>query len=199
MSLGPPSPSGATDLSDDHSLWLRLQDGHTDALASLYDRHAGLVYGTALKVLGSPQEAEDLTQDIFIRFADRRVTAYDPQRGSLRTFLAILTRSRAIDRLRLRQTQQSAMNKVRSQLDPQQASVPDLLSDSEGSEETSTEIQQALSQLSDSQQQVLRLAYYDGLSQADIAKQLGEPLGTVKARARRGLLKLKQILQDSLS
>lgn len=199
MSLGPPNPAGVADLSDDHALWLRLQDGHTDALASLYDRHADLVYGTALKILGNPQEAEDLTQDIFIRFADRRVTTYDPQRGSFRTFLAVLTRSRSIDRLRSRQTQQLAMNKIRSQLDPQQASTPDLFSGSDGSEGTSADIQQALSQLSDSQQQVLRLAYYDGLSQADIAKQLGEPLGTVKARARRGLLKLKQILRDSLS
>lgn len=197
MSLGFPSPIG-DDISSDRELWLQLQEGHVNALASLYDRHASLVYGIALKVLGNAHEAEDLTQDIFIRLVERRLTTYDPRRGSFRTFLAILTRSRAIDRLRSRRSQASTIDRVQQQLE-QQSATDDSLIASLGAAETSAEVQQALVQLSDSQQQVLRLAYYEGLSQADIAEQLGEPLGTIKARARRGLLKLKQMLQDGLS
>lgn len=196
MSLGFPNPA-SDDRSDDLTQWLQLQGGQVQALASLYDRHAGLVYGIALQVLGNPQEAEDLTQDIFIRLADRQRSNYDPKRGSLRTFLAVLTRSRAIDRLRSRRSRIAAIDKVQNQLEVQQTPVDPLLS-SVGAAETKAEVQQALSQLPDNQQKVLRLAYYEGLSQADIAEQLGEPLGTIKARARRGLLKLKQILQDNL-
>lgn len=197
MSLGFSSPTGSTSL-DDQDLWSELQQGQVTALARLYDRHAGLVYGIAIQVLGNPQEAEDLTQDIFIRLVDRQRSHYDPKRGSLRTFLAVLTRSRAIDRLRSRRTQASAIDRVQDQLEQQQVTEDPLIA-SLGAAETSAEVQQALGQLSESQQQVLRLAYYEGLSQADIAERLGEPLGTIKARARRGLLKLKQMLQDNLS
>ncbi|AZB72388.1 sigma-70 family RNA polymerase sigma factor [Synechococcus elongatus] len=197
MGLGFPSPT-SSDVRNDHDLWSELQQGQVAALASLYDRHASLVYGIALQVLGNPQEAEDLTQDIFIRLVDRQRSHYDPRRGSLRTYLAVLTRSRAIDRLRSRRTQAAAIDKVQSQLVQQQATIDPLISNL-GAAETSTEVQQALAQLSESQQQVLRLAYYEGLSQADIAERLGEPLGTIKARARRGLLKLKQILEESVS
>ncbi|WP_338431553.1 sigma-70 family RNA polymerase sigma factor [Synechococcus elongatus] len=197
MGLGFPSPT-SSDVRNDHDLWSELQQGQVAALASLYDRHASLVYGIALQVLGNPQEAEDLTQDIFIRLVDRQRSHYDPRRGSLRTYLAVLTRSRAIDRLRSRRTQAAAIDKVQSQLVQQQATIDPLISNL-GAAETSAEVQQALAQLSESQQQVLRLAYYEGLSQADIAERLGEPLGTIKARARRGLLKLKQILEESVS
>ncbi|QFZ91960.2 sigma-70 family RNA polymerase sigma factor [Synechococcus elongatus] len=197
MGLGFPSPT-SSNVRNDHDLWSELQQGQVAALASLYDRHASLVYGIALQVLGNSQEAEDLTQDIFIRLVDRQRSHYDPRRGSLRTYLAVLTRSRAIDRLRSRRTQAAAIDKVQSQLVQQQATTDPLISNL-GAAETSAEVQQALAQLSESQQQVLRLAYYEGLSQADIAERLGEPLGTIKARARRGLLKLKQILEESVS
>ena len=84
----------------DAQLYLALKAGQTAALGILYDRHAGLVYGIALKVLENPQEAEDLTQDIFLNFV--KIGSYEPNRGSLRTYLAILTRSRAVDRVRSR-------------------------------------------------------------------------------------------------
>ncbi|ABB58034.1 sigma-70 family RNA polymerase sigma factor [Synechococcus elongatus] len=196
MSLGFSSPTGTSN-SDDQDLWSELQQGQVAALARLYDRHAGLVYGIAMQVLGNPQEAEDLTQDIFIRLVDRQHSHYDSKRGSLRTYLAVLTRSRAIDRLRSRRTQASAIERVQNQVKQEATEDPPIAS--LGAAETSAEVQKALAQLPESQQQVLRLAYYEGLSQSDIAERLSEPLGTIKARARRGLLKLRQMLQDDLS
>ncbi|MGB3308765.1 MAG: sigma-70 family RNA polymerase sigma factor [Nodosilinea sp.] len=174
----------------DADLWLALKAGQTSALGSLYDRHSGLVYGIALKVLGQAQEAEDLTQDIFVKLT--RSTAYDPQRGSFRTYLAILTRSRAIDRLRSRQSARDSVARLQAGDQPQMPTPADALAQRERSEE----VRAALAQLSASQQQILRLAYYDGLSQATIAEQLDTPLGTVKTHSRRGLLKLRQILQE---
>jgi len=188
--------SGSTEESlssqTDAELYLSLRAGRAEALGVLYDRHAGLVYGLAFKVLGNPQEAEDLTQDIFLNLV--RSSAYDPKRGSLRTFLAILTRSRAIDRVRSRNTALSFWGRWKSGNSQETDSNTPLEYVFQG--ERSEEVRIALAQLSESQQQILKMAYYDGFSQSEIAERLEIPLGTVKARARRGLLKLRQTLTN---
>jgi RNA polymerase sigma-70 factor (ECF subfamily) len=184
------SPEESLSSQTDAELYLSLKAGRAEALGVLYDRHAGLVYGLAFKVLGNPQEAEDLTQDVFLNLA--RSTSYDPQRGSLRTFLAILTRSRAIDRVRSRNTALSFLGRWKSRNTQETDSNTPLEYVFQG--ERSEEVRMALAQLSESQQQILKMAYYDGFSQSEIAERLEIPLGTVKARARRGLLKLRQTL-----
>lgn len=176
----------------DAQLYLALKAGQTAAVGILYDRHAGLVYGIALKVLENPQEAEDLTQDIFLNFV--KIGSYEPSRGSLRTYLAILTRSRAVDRVRSRSNTRELLKKWGHSREEETAT--DSLLEKVSRSEQSQEVKAALAQLSDEQQQILRMAYYDGLSQSEIANQLEIPLGTVKARARRGLLKLRQALTD---
>lgn len=173
----------------DAELFQALRAGQTDALAILYDRHAGLVHGLALKVLGNTQEAEDLTQDIFLTLV--RGCSYDPKRGSLRTFLAVLTRSRSIDRLRSRQSRLAFLHRWRGD---RREDASDSPLEFVFQNEQSQAVQTALAQLSESQQQILKLAYYEGLSQSEIAKRLDIPLGTVKARSRRGLLQLRQTL-----
>jgi RNA polymerase sigma-70 factor, ECF subfamily len=174
----------------DAELYLALKQGQTDALGILYDRHAGLVYAIALKMMKNAQDAEDLTQEVFLQLAK---TPYDPRRGSLRTFLVVLTRSRSLDGLRSRQRAQTSLQHWQVQLQPDLA---DVSLERLYREECVQEVQTALAQLSDEQQRVLRLAYHEGLSQSAIAEQLGSPLGTVKAWARRGLLKLRQSLED---
>lgn len=176
----------------DADLFIRLQNGETAALGILYDRHGGLVYGIGWQLLGSKPEAEDLTQDIFLSLTKR--SSYDPQRGSLRTYLRILTRSRALDRLRSKLRSQ----KLHRQVANENAKV---LSTSPLEEavqiERSQEILSALEQLSKEEREVLKMAYYQGLSQSEIAKQLNMALGTVKSRTRRGLIKLRQALLTS--
>lgn len=176
----------------DAELCQALQAGQTEALGLLYDRHAGLVYGLALKLLGNTQEAEDLTQDIFLNLV--RTFAFDPRRGSLRTYLALLTRSRAIDRLRSHKSARTHLQRWQRSGDPPLTRGSPL--DSVAAQEQSQEVRSALTQLSADQQRILQLAYYEGLSQAKIAEQLDLPLGTVKTRARRALLQLRQTLQD---
>ena len=173
-------------------LFRQLQNGQTKALEVLYDRHAGLVYGIALKLLENTQEAEDLTQDIFISLT--RKCAYNPQKGTLRTFLAILTRSRAIDRIRSRtRTHKRLLNQA---LAENSHLVWDNSLESVSEKERSQEVQAALKQLSDREQEVLKMSYYNGLSQSQIAAQLNIALGTVKSRSRSGLLKLRQALAN---
>lgn len=183
----------STDQQIDADLWRALQSGETEALGEIYDRHAALVYGTSLKVLKNTQEAEDLVQDIFVKLAEQ--TSYDPSRGSLRTFLMILTRSRAIDRLRSRQSARRSKQRWQANYSQSNAIDPAHIDSTEIAEQTEA-IKQALAQLSPQQRQVLHLAYYEGLTQANIANKLKEPIGTVKSRARRGLLKLRGILKN---
>lgn len=176
----------------DARLWVSLCAGETSALGQLYDRHASTVYGISLKMLSSAQEAEDLTQDIFIELVERR--KFDPARGSLRTFLLMLTRSRALDRLRSRQTTQRSKQKLQTNYAVSESATVDITIQSVLEGEQTKTVKSALSQLSDVQQQALHLAYYEGLSQTDIASRLEVPLGTIKARTRRGLLKLRELL-----
>lgn len=176
----------------DAELFLALKAGQTDALGILYNRHAELVFGLAMRTLGNPQEAEDLTQDVFLTLA--KGCSYDPRRGSLRTFLAILTRSRSIDRMRSRNVALENLGRWRPSSSEALSSNAPMEHVSQG--EQSQEVQAALAQLSNDEQQVLRMAYYDGLTQSAIAERLEIPLGTVKARARRGLLKLRHTLAD---
>ncbi len=212
MNLVPPNRSQHNSQSEllqtgamqtDVALWIALHAARgavksadqKAALGQIYDRHAGLVYGISFKVLGNAQEAEDLTQDIFVRLAER--ADYDPTRGSLRTFLMVLTRSRAIDRVRSRQSTQRS--KTRWQADyvqPTTTLSPSDIHSDIYSDEQSQAVKAALDQLSEQQKQVLHLTYYEGLTQSAIAERLGVPLGTVKSYARRGLLQLRKILQN---
>jgi RNA polymerase sigma-70 factor, ECF subfamily len=168
-------------------LWNRLQQGQSDALGMIYDRNSGLVYGIALKMLKNPEDAEDLTHEIFLKLAQTR---YDPARGSLRTFLAVLTRSRAIDRLRRSQRSQASLNKWQVDLTAV-SPLPEL----PYREDLKPVVQQALTTLSQEQRQVLDLAYREGLTQMEIADRLQVPLGTIKSWSRRGLIKLRESLQ----
>ena len=192
MSSKPISDRSEDDIQTDANLFLRLQNGQTNILAILYDRHAGLVYGIALRLLGNTAEAEDLTQDIFLSLT--RNCSYDPKRGSLRTYLGILTRSRALDKLRARIRQQQ---KLRDRaLDEDAMVLADTPMVDVAQLERSHIVQSALDRLSTKEREVLEMAYYQGLSQSEIAKQLNTALGTVKSRSRRGLLKLRQALGD---
>lgn len=176
----------------DTELFQRMQAGQSAALGLLYDRYASLVYRLALRILGNPQEAEDLTQEIFLILW--RGNNYNPERGSLGGFLTTLTRSRAIDKLRSRGSNLKFIQRW-SQMMAAETSPPtpfELASIAQRSQY----IRQALSTLPEKQQQVLEMAYYDGLSQSEIAAKLNIPLGTIKTWSRQGLLNLRKNLQN---
>lgn len=194
MSAKRPNQSEGKEKSaqNDADLFKQLQNKQTKALEILYDRHGALVYGIALQLLENTQEAEDLTQDIFLSLT--RKCAYNPQKGTLRTFLGILTRSRAIDRIRSRTR---ANKRLRNQALTEDSNlVFDNSIESVSQKERAKKVQAALKQLGSREQEVLKMSYYDGLSQSAIAEKLNIPLGTIKSRARSGLLKLRQGLAN---
>ena len=163
------------------------------ALEVLYDRYAGLVYGLALAALRNPADAQDLTQEVFVTLKEQSRN-YDPARGALAGFLATMTRSRAIDRLRARGRRLRLLQGFHRADVPSTASFSPL--DRISLAQCSERVRAALAELPESQRRVLEMAYYRGLSQAEIAADLGESLGTVKSWARRGLITLRQALGD---
>ena len=178
--------------STETELWSALKTGQSEALGILYDRYASLVYRLALRILANPQEAEDLTQEIFVSFW--RSNSYNPARGSISSFLMTMTRSRAIDKLRSRSTKLKFLQRW-SQTIMTQTPTPTPF-DTASLSQRSQHVNSALAQLPSSQRQVLEMAYYDGLSQSEIAKVLETPLGTIKTWSRQGLLNLRKNLQD---
>lgn len=179
-------------LQTDAELFSALKAGQTSALGILYDRYASLVYRLALRILANPQEAEDLTQEIFLSLW--RSGTYKPARGSLGSFLTTMTRSRSIDRLRSRGTNLKFLQRL-SQAMMTETSPPTPF-ESASLSQRSQYVRDALAQLPQKQRQVLEMAYYNGFSQSEIAKQLDIPLGTIKTWARQGLLNLRKNLKD---
>ncbi|MBW4519834.1 MAG: sigma-70 family RNA polymerase sigma factor [Scytolyngbya sp. HA4215-MV1] len=178
----------------DAELLNHLKTKQPEALGWLYDRYGSVVYGVALKVLQSQPEAEDLTQEIFLSLWQRPV---DPvKHGHLLRYLIAMTRSRAIDKLRSRSRNLNLVQRW-GQTFTAEPPAPTPVEQAVASER-SQQVRQALTQLSERQRQVIELAYDAGLSQSEIAQQLQEPLGTVKSWTRQGLLKLKQLLKDSI-
>jgi RNA polymerase sigma-70 factor, ECF subfamily len=177
----------------DVKLFEAMRGGNLRALDVLYDRYGDRVYRLAWRILQNNEEAADLTHDVFIYLW--RNAKYDADRGSLIAFLTVMTRSRAINRLRqMRSQQRLAQNwgyNTLALMAGKRQSLEDL-----SLEETSQRVREALQDIPENQRQVLEMAYYDGLSQAEITDRLDVPIGTVKTWARRGLIRLRQILTD---
>lgn len=172
---------------EDIELFHGLKAKDPSAIGKLYDRYGGLMYSLAFSILGSSQEAEDTIQEILINLWQK--CSYDPNRGSFKSFLLILARSRAIDKLR---SQKSAQQRLEDWHRETFLANPD----EPQPDDNTQRVREALSQLPEKQRQALEMSYYQGLSQSEIAKELNVPLGTVKSWFRLGFLKMRQMLQD---
>ena len=176
----------------------QIAQGDRQAFAELYDRFSGPLYGAALRILRDSAEAQDIVHDAFLTLWEK-ASAFEPTRGSAFSWAVTLVRNRAIDRVRMRRRRAELLA----------GSAPDDLGLAEGGGGlTGSEsavlgdearlVRAAVATLPTEQQRALELAFFGGLTQEEIAKKLSEPLGTVKARIRRGLLKLRDSLASRL-
>lgn len=163
--------------------------GDEPSLARLYDQYRVILFGLLMRILNSREEAEDVLQEVFLQVW-KRAGDFDENRGKPFTWLVTLTRSRAIDRIRLLGARQRlAANSSSDQ--PEEAS--DALKDTFRSEQKEI-VRQALAELPEEQRRTLLLAYFEGLTQTEIAARLNAPLGTVKTRMRTAMTRLRERL-----
>lgn len=175
----------------DQASLARIARGDQLAFGELYDRHARLVFSLALRILQDRSDAEDVVQEVFTQVW-AQAARYDPGRGAVAAWMLMLARSRAIDRLRARRARPESAA---------EASIAESVADSSAtqdlellSSEQVARLRLALQELPEAQRKALELAYYEGLTHAEVATRLSEPLGTVKTRIRQAVIKLRESL-----
>lgn len=173
----------------------RMAGGDHDALAELYDRHGRLVFSLALRIIRDQGEAEDLVQEVFSQVW-QQASRYSESRGSVIAWMLTLTRSRAIDRLRRRSARPHDSGDGPAVTDIADTTLP--VDEQLAWAGRVVQIRLALESLSLLQRSAIDLAFFEGLTHAEVAERLEVPLGTVKTRIRQGLLKLRDQLAGAV-
>ena len=176
---------------EDARLMRAIANGDRDAFRQLHDRHEGLLFGTIYKVLNDRADTEEVLQEtLFNLWSKARL--YAPGRGRPLTWMTSLARNRAIDRLRSKQRQAKLRDALEVD-DTRSIAATASINGYEASHrrDDCLAVRRAVVELTDCQREAIEMAYFDGLSQQEIADRLGEPVGTVKARIRRGMRRLK--------
>ena len=172
----------------DPELFARIAAGDRDAFGLFYDRYAPVLFGFCVRILRDARDAEDVLQEAFVQVW-RDAHRFDPTRASVKTWLFTIARSRALDRWRSRRSAEDRFPEAEGE-------ALDRAGGGDGGQEAAAMrdyVWRCLGTLSENEQAVIRLAYFDGYTQEEIAARLNEPLGTVKSRTRSGLSKLKAI------
>ena len=171
------------------SLLKQILAGDEAALITLHDQYANAVYSVAYRVLNNQQDAEEVTQDVFLRLWDKAET-FDAEKGKFLSWLLTITRRMAIDRLRKRSRREPPPDSISMDEQPYLWETTLVTDDNDDLQRT---LLSTLGELPDDQQQAIQLAYFYGMSHADISEYLKRPLGTVKSQIRLGMQKLRSI------
>lgn len=189
-------PSQHTTSMIDPSLLDRVGKGDQQAFSQLYDHSSTLLFTLAVRILGNREEAAELLQDVYWEVW-RKVSRYDVGRGTPVAWLITLTKSRAIDRLRARASRgYQATNSLEAGTAAEAADPGPSPFETQADQELRTAVEAAVAGLPQAQQQAIELAYYEGLSHAEIASRLNQPLGTVKTRIKLGMSRLRDRLRQ---
>ena len=186
-----PAPTAAATEAD-IAVLRRLAAGDREAVAELYDRHAARVMGLAYRIVRNSSDAEDVVQEVFSQ-AWRTAPNYQAARGTVAGWLLMMARTRAIDRLRTRQTRRDLGGEPDLEAVPSDTtSLPDQII----ANQRAAQVRAAILTLPADQKTALELAYFEGLTQTEIAERLRIPLGTVKTRIRSALASLRRSVQS---
>jgi RNA polymerase sigma-70 factor (ECF subfamily) len=188
------TPTKESERQIDAQLLARIAAGDETAFGTFYDRFSPGLYSFVLKMTRDEREAEDVLQEGFAHIW-RRAATYDAARSSPFTWAVMILRNKAIDRLRVRQRISRTIEKASTE----SSHIPEADNSAAGEAERRDEgtlVRSALTQIPAEQRQAVEMAFFSGLTHEQIADKLGAPLGTIKARIRRGLLKLREFLQQ---
>lgn len=197
-----PTPQTATDQEqgytalEDVALVERMAAHDAQALETLYERHARIVFSFALRIVGDPSSAEEIVQEAFFR-SWQQATRFTEGRGTFVTWLLSITHNLAIDEIRKRQRRPQRADSADPVLLLTNLNDPGMSVEDQAVEDSRRmDILAALREIPDSQREPIELAYFGGLTQREIADRLGEPLGTIKTRMRLGMRKLREALEQ---
>ncbi len=200
-SLASPAAQSETDpaqnVATEIALLQRVAQGDRESFEALYDRFSGVLFSMAYRVLHDQHAAEDTLQEVFMQIWEK-ASFYDPSRGKPLTWAVTLTRHKAIDRLRSTQRRSRLQDDVQRESETAGQFDDRTSIDVVASGETSVLVRAAIQKLSKEQREAIELAFYSSLTQSEIAGRLNEPLGTIKARIRRGMSKLRHALSAEL-
>jgi RNA polymerase sigma-70 factor (ECF subfamily) len=173
----------------------RVAGGDQAAFSELYDRLSGPLFSLAVRMLGDAAEAEDALQDVFVQIW-RRAGSYDSSQSSVFSWAVLFTRSRVIDRMRARgrrlRVVAASTDADEDAPEPADASTASTAAEHAGRTEEAANVRAKLNHLPIEQREAIELAFFSDLTHTEIAERLNQPIGTIKARIRRGLLKLRQ-------
>jgi RNA polymerase sigma-70 factor (ECF subfamily) len=181
---------------EDAALLTAIAERDAGALADLHDRHAPLLLALVRRVLGSEDDAEEIVQETFLQVW-RQAPRYDPERASVSTWLVLIARSRAIDRARSRGVRARTEDSLALEPTPADRSADQVAAVL--ANERRLRVRHALGGLPAEQRTVLEMAYFDGLTQREIAEHTGTPLGTVKTRTLLAMKKLRDELRAEIA
>lgn len=177
----------------DASLIERIRAADQTAFMTFYDRFSPLLYSVAARVLGDRKEAEDVLQEAMLIIWNKS-GEYDPELGSLSSWVVALTRNKALDRLRARTRRLRLIEEVAMMAEESDVASTPSVNEAIHGRERADRLHAAMRDLPRDQRMAIELAFFTGLSQSDIATRLQQPLGTIKARIRRGMLRLREQL-----
>ena len=190
-------PDAPQQLAAEIALLRRIAQGDHASLGELYDRFSGVLFSVAFRVLNNREATEDVLQDVFVQIWEK-APSYDPARGKPMTWAVTLTRNKAIDRLRSTQRRSRLQDEVQREAETFEQFDDQSSFDAVASGETAQLVREAIRKLSKDQREAIELAFFSSLTQTEIAERLNEPLGTVKARIRRGMMKLRDLLDPGV-
>ncbi|MFN7941739.1 MAG: sigma-70 family RNA polymerase sigma factor [Thermoanaerobaculia bacterium] len=189
------TPAPMLRASDDAALVGRIVARQSQAVGELYDRYGGLLLAVAHRILGNSADAEEVLQETLLQ-AWNQAERYDPGRSSVSTWLLLIARSRALDRVRSRGARARLAEAAAAE--PQGPDASSVGPENVLVAERRKRVRQVLAELPAEQREVLELAFYQGLSQSEIGLKTDTPLGTVKTRALLGMKKIRQALREEI-
>ncbi len=188
------NPDPEKEMEAEIGLLREVGQGNRRSFEELYERFSGVLFSTAYRVLNNQEAAEDVLQDVFVQIWEK-AALYDPARGKPMTWAITLTRNKAIDRLRSTQRRSRLQNELQQESETVEQFDDKSSFDAVSSVETAEMVREAIKKLSKDQREAIELAFFSSLTQTEISERLNQPLGTIKARIRRGMMRLKELIQ----
>jgi RNA polymerase sigma-70 factor (ECF subfamily) len=193
-----PDPLIDAQVQEDIRLIQRIAERDSQAYQTFYQKYSGLIFASVANVLNDHHDTEDVMQEVLVQLWNK-AHLYEPRKGKPLTWLTTMARNRAIDRIRSKQRRSRLNDDYEQESKGVQPEFDDSGHELMVNKERDTILLRAVAKLNPDQREAIELAYFSGLTQAEVAERLHEPLGTVKARIRRGVNRLETLVKSRLS